>query len=43
MKNYLIIALLVIGIFSPEIIKLARIKHMKKLGDKYEDDKLVRL
>lgn len=42
MKIFLI-ALLVIAVFSPEIIKFIRIKHMKSLGYRYEGDELVRI
>ncbi len=42
MKIFLI-ALLIVAVFSPEIIKFIRIKHMKSLGYRYEGDKLVRI
>ncbi len=42
MKFFLIV-LLIVAVFSPEIIKFIRIKHMKSLGYRYEGDELVRI
>ena len=41
---YILTAIAVIFILLlPEFIKLARIKHMKSLGYRYEGDELVRI
>lgn len=42
MKIFLL-ALLIIAVFLPEIIKFARVQHMKSLGYRYEGDELVRI
>lgn len=37
------VILIVFILLLPEIIKFARIKHMKKLGYRYEGEELVRI
>lgn len=37
------VILIVFILLLPEIIKFARIKHMKKLGYRYEGEEIVRI
>lgn len=41
--NIIMKAALIIFILLPEIIKISRIQHMKKLGYRYEGEELVRI
>lgn len=43
MSGILTIIAIVFILFLPQIIKFARIKHMKSLGYRYEGDELVRI
>lgn len=43
MNDILTIIAIVFILALPQIIKLARIKHMKSLGYRYEGEKLVRI